>query len=104
MRRRPPISTRTDTLFPYTTLFRAPPLQGSGRAWNLDASRKADGPHPNPSPEGEGHFGAVALRLVGVMAQVAGWRPDELWAATPAAVEAVLAASIGRAACRDRGG
>src|SRR3546814_11572847 len=24
MRRRPPISTRTDTLFPYTTLFRAP--------------------------------------------------------------------------------
>src|SRR3546814_14582718 len=24
MRRRPPRSTRTDTLFPYTTLFRAP--------------------------------------------------------------------------------
>src|SRR3546814_10733593 len=24
MRRRPPISTRTDTLFPYTTLFRSP--------------------------------------------------------------------------------
>src|SRR3546814_9544127 len=28
MRRRPPISTRTDTLFPYTTLFRSP---ASGR-------------------------------------------------------------------------
>src|SRR3546814_11607455 len=28
MLRRPPVSTRTDTLFPYTTLFRA----GSGRA------------------------------------------------------------------------
>src|SRR3546814_14621568 len=26
MRRRPPRSTRTDTLFPYTTLFRAPCL------------------------------------------------------------------------------
>src|SRR3546814_18161254 len=27
MRRRPPISTRTDTLFPYTTLFRSVQLQ-----------------------------------------------------------------------------
>src|SRR3546814_11712857 len=31
MIRRPPRSTRTDTLFPYTTLFRSsPPLQGEG--------------------------------------------------------------------------
>src|SRR3546814_2930981 len=28
MIRRPPRSTRTDTLFPYTTLFRSPPLVG----------------------------------------------------------------------------
>src|SRR3546814_16107865 len=28
MIRRPPRSTRTDTLFPYTTLFRSLPLQG----------------------------------------------------------------------------
>src|SRR3546814_1486578 len=28
MRRRPPRSTRTDTLFPYTTLFRSPRLEG----------------------------------------------------------------------------
>src|SRR3546814_6364580 len=37
MIRRPPISTRTDTLFPYTTLFRslAPlPLAGGGRMRN----------------------------------------------------------------------
>src|SRR3546814_5204587 len=27
MRRRPPRSTRTDTLFPYTTLFRSPAMQ-----------------------------------------------------------------------------
>src|SRR3546814_3877894 len=31
MRRRPPRSTRTDTLFPYTTLFRSPPLPSQGR-------------------------------------------------------------------------
>src|SRR3546814_10202062 len=30
MLRRPPRSTRTDTLFPYTTLFRSPLRQGSG--------------------------------------------------------------------------
>src|SRR3546814_18706490 len=28
MIRRPPRSTRTDTLFPYTTLFRSPPVAG----------------------------------------------------------------------------
>src|SRR3546814_20400912 len=31
MRRRPPRSTRTDTLFPYTTLFRS----GLGDGWNI---------------------------------------------------------------------
>src|SRR3546814_19642893 len=31
MYRRPPISTRTDTLFPYTTLFRSRPSQGQAR-------------------------------------------------------------------------
>src|SRR3546814_8923981 len=30
MIRRPPISTRTDTLFPYTTLFRSPARRGAG--------------------------------------------------------------------------
>src|SRR3546814_9835230 len=30
MIRRPPRSTRTDTLFPYTTLFRSKPLRGAG--------------------------------------------------------------------------
>src|SRR3546814_14056966 len=31
MIRRPPRSTRTDTLFPYTTLFRSHPSQGAGQ-------------------------------------------------------------------------
>src|SRR3546814_5411722 len=32
MSRRPPRSTRTDTLFPYTTLFRSEAVDGAGRA------------------------------------------------------------------------
>src|SRR3546814_12207910 len=38
MIRRPPRSTRTDTLFPYTTLFRSPGYLGPAalnRAWTL---------------------------------------------------------------------
>src|SRR3546814_3346332 len=49
MIRRPPRSTRTDTLFPYTTLFRSQPAGVAGRlpAGGLPAAR--DGPsrrHP----------------------------------------------------------
>src|SRR3546814_4566925 len=35
MIRRPPISTRTDTLFPYTTLFRSDAEQGAGECMAL---------------------------------------------------------------------
>src|SRR3546814_20619851 len=36
MRRRPPRSTRTDTLFPYTTLFRSPnPATALGELWTI---------------------------------------------------------------------
>src|SRR3546814_9394821 len=56
MRRRPPRSTRTDTLFPYTTLFRSPAGsrgegiwhlaggRGSGRRARLDAPDDGVGP------------------------------------------------------------
>src|SRR3546814_18018302 len=37
MIRRPPISTRTDTLFPYTTLFRS--KIGDHVGWNSEAGR-----------------------------------------------------------------
>src|SRR3546814_9288741 len=37
MRRRPPRSTRTDTLFPYTTLFRSSPSAGSARRCGVGA-------------------------------------------------------------------
>lgn len=33
----------------------------------------------------------AAVALAGVMARVAGWRPDEFWAATPADVRTALA-------------
>jgi uncharacterized phage protein (TIGR02216 family) len=39
----------------------------------------------------DGRLGSAAIMLAGVMARVAGWRPDEFWAATPADVRAVLA-------------
>jgi len=47
-----------------------------------------------PSREREGFFGDAALGLLGVMAWVAGWRPTEFWAATPADVAAVLAGRV----------
>src|SRR3546814_11022305 len=80
MIRRPPRSTRTDTLFPYTTLFRscraggavfevinALPLQGRGwggghRLYTRHqappaATKPASWQASLPSPEGEGEFG-----------------------------------------------
>ena len=36
-------------------------------------------------------MGEAAIILLGLMARVAGWRPDEFWAATPADVRAVMA-------------
>src|SRR3546814_16407089 len=48
MIRRPPISTRTDTLFPYTTLFRSEVLQGRRAAemlvQTIDDNRDITGP------------------------------------------------------------
>src|SRR3546814_7687153 len=45
MIRRPPRSTRTDTLFPYTTLFRSRPARGSPAR-----PHSAAPPHPRPRP------------------------------------------------------
>jgi uncharacterized phage protein (TIGR02216 family) len=37
-------------------------------------------------------FAAAATRLAGLAGALLGWRPDEFWRATPAELEAVLAA------------
>lgn len=36
-------------------------------------------------------IGETAIALIGLMARVAGWRPEDFWGATPADVRAVLA-------------
>ena len=48
-------------------------------------------------------LGPAAITLAGMMARVAGWRPGEFWAATPADVRAVLAGWVdpAEAACFD---
>src|SRR3546814_2779237 len=47
MIRRPPRSTRTDTLFPYTTLFRSPSSIGGRSA----STEKTSTPRKNPSKD-----------------------------------------------------
>src|SRR3546814_10327596 len=68
MTRRPPRSTRTDTLFPYTTLFRSPGL-GAGLRRHLDVPRAA-GDRAVPAARrsfqhrgrGRAHAGRVPVR------------------------------------------
>src|SRR3546814_6348101 len=58
MLRRPPRSTRTDTLFPYTTLFRSCRDEGAGRGGGGGPARARPGSRPpgqGPAPaEGRG--------------------------------------------------
>src|SRR3546814_1139634 len=60
MRRRPPRSTRTDTLFPYTTLFRSEVALHGGRAHRQGARRhrlrqyRLDRLRARPRPSDEG--------------------------------------------------
>src|SRR3546814_9434277 len=63
MIRRPPRSTRTDTLFPYTTLFRSPGLGGGQLLRRRDRAPAALRHHPQGGPAGElrGVPGAAGL-------------------------------------------
>src|SRR3546814_5791970 len=61
MIRRPPRSTRTDTLFPYTTLFRSPALSGpwlpkqiAGRRRSIFLCRPGRGTRPWNVPDDAG--------------------------------------------------
>src|SRR3546814_15155708 len=77
MIRRPPRSTRTDTLFPYTTLFRSqlfPPARGTDRppapargAGGVGAACDAalSAQPPFPVQHAEQHFDAGAAQAVG---------------------------------------
>src|SRR3546814_19794527 len=120
MRRRPPRSTRTDTLFPYTTLFRSNRVHRLTKV--LGAGLRAIG------------FGPVAANFFDTVTVDAGTRADDVMAAalasgvnlrrvdpgriaisldettTPEIVETVWAAfgghvdpaNIRRASCRER--
>src|SRR3546814_8138303 len=57
MIRRPPRSTRTDTLFPYTTLFRSPCAGGRPRAGHR---RQQMGRGGRPRADAEGDRGPAA--------------------------------------------
>src|SRR3546814_11040080 len=115
MIRRPPRSTRTDTLFPYTTLFRSRRRstgRGSGRARQpagrprrqgcLGNRARSDGAPrggpPNDGPRGDGDGAAMTDEVP----------PTELLPLvfTTALVVYVLAlgSEIGRASCRERVG
>src|SRR3546814_5233595 len=48
MIRRPPRSTRTDTLFPYTTLFRSPPAAKDAEGKSITSASSCATPMPKP--------------------------------------------------------
>src|SRR3546814_2295987 len=53
MIRRPPRSTRTDTLFPYTTLFRSTVPDQPARRSHRDHRPDPDAPGPGPGSVGD---------------------------------------------------
>src|SRR3546814_19446937 len=56
MIRRPPRSTRTDTLFPYTTLFRSPVRPSTMRVWASSSMRVSLRVSVRPASPGLSYF------------------------------------------------
>src|SRR3546814_9670923 len=61
MFRRPPISTRTDTLFPYTTLFRSFVTGGGGPAAPFDGTVECDLSSLDPGAQ----YGSIVMTTAG---------------------------------------
>src|SRR3546814_14259523 len=102
--RRPPRSTRTDTLFPYTTLFRSHVRRGGRRAVPRnprpvpgpagDPAHRVDAPGGGGGP-GQGGRGGLPRQALG--------RPEaDGDGEQPAGTRASAAREIGRASCRER--
>src|SRR3546814_15578290 len=117
MIRRPPISTRTDTLFPYTTLFRSTRFQPNRFVTRAQAASMTarllrlagalpDGPDAFTDDQGSVHEASInSLAAAGITGGVTPdqFRPDA--PITRAAAASLLARgqdSLGRASCRDR--
>src|SRR3546814_3595409 len=75
MIRRPPRSTRTDTLFPYTTLFRAPALSRGARRGGAGAGRHLLAGDLRGRRDQLRRKGAGLARTVGEAGAGAGARP-----------------------------
>src|SRR3546814_9726290 len=58
MIRRPPRSTRTDTLFPYTTLFRSLFRQPCGQIVGVEGGELGDAPHAVATEQARVNVGA----------------------------------------------
>src|SRR3546814_17002993 len=78
---RPPRSTLTDTLFPYTTLFRSPAVQARARAGGAAPRLRK---HRVVRDDIDDHLAVRCLECIGGMKDVAGIdrRPDDHIAAT----------------------
>src|SRR3546814_11600198 len=110
MIRRPPRSTRTDTLFPYTTLFRS-------RGWPGPSTPCGNSPMPRyrrgfDTQEAFAHLARRDRKLgkwmkrIGPIDADARWRRsfDPVDAPARAILSQQLSATIGRASCRARVG
>src|SRR3546814_12679375 len=102
MIRPPPRSTRTDTLFPCTTLFRSTPAAGAALAdsGDTEAGNAADRLRVEARQPGEvpPAFGVVAI---GTEAGCAGRQQDDAFARERGA-RLPDGLEIGRASCRER--
>src|SRR3546814_17334955 len=94
MVRRPPRSTRTDTLFPYTTLFRSKHV-----LYNLYEALLDEGDTiAFPTPYWTSYVDIADI--VGAKVQLLPCGPEQNYKLTPAQLDAAL--EIGRASCRER--
>src|SRR3546814_18505604 len=105
MIRRPPRSTRTDTLFPYTTLFRSTARQDAERDRPAHHLRSEDGgARPIPPgwqvPRPDAHHGAAGPGHPGGKRPVAGTQPGRVAGGGP---HCMVRQELGRAPCRVRG-
>src|SRR3546814_16689913 len=105
MIRRPPRSTRTDTPFPYTTLFRSPIQGGMVHPYLRRRNGEEGVDYPAPAPPPDRHeLRRVLEKTLGVpLFQEQAMKLAIVAAAfTPAAEDGLLRAKIGRASCRER--
>src|SRR3546814_20147531 len=105
MIRRPPRSTRTDTLFPYTTLFRSPDarLPDAGRGHRSGAGRTGPCgalPSPGYGPWPPAGAGGRKRMMAATMQQQALTEAADMVSSVPTGL--FIDGEIGRSSCRER--